>query len=160
MSWEGRSVPRLRPPARPSRSVERAARTVFRSSRPAERASHRYEQVCFLVGGALCAATFSGSKPAGIPFTRLVTTFQVVSPRGAGLPQVQPEGFSRGAGRYSCRCGVGKPSLRHRASRCASLRSSRIISATSSRKLTSGSQPSCSRAFVGSPSRVSTSVGR
>ena len=61
---------------------------------------------------------------------------------------------------YSFRLNVRNPSLRHRASRWDSLRSSRIISPTSSAKPISGSQPSLSRALIASPSRVSTSVRR
>jgi len=53
-----------------------------------------------------------------------------------------------------------KPSRRQRSSRLASSRSARIISATSSVKPVVGTQPSFSLALLGSPSRVSTSVGR
>jgi len=61
---------------------------------------------------------------------------------------------------YSLRSRTAKPSRRQSTSRSASLRSSRIISATSCEKLISGSQPSCRRALLASPRRVSTSVGR
>ena len=61
---------------------------------------------------------------------------------------------------YSWRFKVLYPCFLTSSSRSAALRSSRTISATNSLKVILGVQPSFSRAFEGSPNRVSTSVGR
>ena len=63
-------------------------------------------------------------------------------------------------GQFSTAMGVSSPFAFRKAWRCAARRSSATISAHISRTVISGTQPSRSFARVGSPSSVSTSVGR